>query len=64
MEIKKYIDMEKDVKFDDDIRRKYRYLLWRIWDENLPQVTFVMLNPSTAGAGEEENDPTDRKSVV
>ncbi|AFY42167.1 DUF1643 domain-containing protein [Nostoc sp. PCC 7107] len=45
-------------KFDhiDGNKRKYRYLLRRIWDENLPQVTFVMLNPSKAGA--EEDDPT------
>ncbi|MDJ0506412.1 MAG: DUF1643 domain-containing protein [Nostocales cyanobacterium LE14-WE12] len=52
MEIKKYIDMEKDVKFDDDIRRKYRYLLWCRWDETLPQVTFIMLNPSKADENE------------
>ncbi|TAE56960.1 MAG: DUF1643 domain-containing protein [Nostocales cyanobacterium] len=52
-------------KFDykDPKKRKYRYLLRRIWDENLPQVTFVMLNPSTAGAGEEENDPTINKCI-
>ncbi|GCL42630.1 MULTISPECIES: DUF1643 domain-containing protein [Nostocales] len=52
-------------KFDykDPKKRKYRYLLRRIWDENLPQVTFVMLNPSTAGAGEEENDPTIKKCI-
>jgi hypothetical protein len=52
-------------KFDykDPTKRKYRYLLRRIWDENLPQVTFVMLNPSTAGAGEEENDPTINKCI-
>jgi len=52
-------------KFDykDPKKRKYRYLLRRIWDENLPQVSFVMLNPSTAGAGEEENDPTIKKCI-
>ncbi|MBD2141447.1 DUF1643 domain-containing protein [Anabaena sp. FACHB-1250] len=52
-------------KFDykDPKKRKCRYLLRRIWDENLPQVTFVMLNPSTAGAGEEENDPTIKKCI-
>lgn len=45
-------------KFDykDENKRKYRYLLRRIWNEDLPQVTFVMLNPSTAG--KEKNDPT------
>jgi len=38
--------MEMYVKLDTT--RKYRYLLRRKWDSNLPQVTFVMLNPSTA----------------
>ncbi|MGJ5634103.1 DUF1643 domain-containing protein, partial [Nostoc sp. CALU 1950] len=56
MVIKKYIDMERDVKFDDDIRRKYRYSLWCRWDATLPQVTFVMLNPSKAD--ENKGDPT------
>jgi hypothetical protein len=53
----------EDAKFDykDPTKRKYRYLLWRIWDENLPQVTFVMLNPSTAG--KEKNDPTINKCI-
>jgi hypothetical protein len=40
MEIKGYAEI--------DITKKYRYLLGRKWDENLPQVTFIMLNPSTA----------------
>lgn len=35
---------------------RYRYALWRIWDSAKPIVTFVMLNPSTADAV--ENDPT------
>ena len=26
----------------------YRYVLWRVWDTNLPTALFVMLNPSTA----------------
>lgn len=34
----------------------YRYRLWRIWDETLPVVGWVMLNPSTADAT--ANDPT------
>jgi len=34
----------------------YRYLLWRIWDEEKPRMNFLMLNPSTAD--ERENDPT------
>jgi len=28
--------------------RKFRYKLWRIWDETLPLVMFIGLNPSTA----------------
>lgn len=61
MEIKKYIDMERDVKFDDDIRRKYRYSLWCRWDATLPQVIFVMLNPSKAN--ENQDDPTLKKCI-
>ena len=34
----------------------YRYHLWRVWDENLPCLCFVMQNPSTADAN--EDDPT------
>ncbi|WP_439288004.1 DUF1643 domain-containing protein [Lonepinella sp. BR2904] len=33
--------------------RKYRYALWRIWDESKPKVMFIGLNPSTA---DETND--------
>jgi hypothetical protein len=28
--------------------RRWRYLLWRRWDENQPVANFLMLNPSTA----------------
>ena len=28
--------------------RRYRYALWRIWDESKPLVMFIGLNPSTA----------------
>ena len=34
--------------FDPDYR--YRYLLERTWDKDLPSVNFIMLNPSTADA--------------
>lgn len=37
----------------------YRYALWRIWDNSLQQVTWVMLNPSTAD--HEVDDPTIRR---
>src|SRR5688572_27063956 len=40
--------------FSDD--RKYRYALWRIWDNSKPLVMFIGLNPSTAN--ETDNDPT------
>ncbi len=41
--------------------RKFRYRLNRIWDESLPRVTFIMLNPSTAD--EWEDDPTIRRCI-
>jgi hypothetical protein len=36
--------------------RRWRYLLWRHWDEKKPAVNFLMLNPSTAD--EHKLDPT------
>lgn len=39
----------------------FRYKLWRIWDESLPMLVFVMLNPSTADAS--INDPTIVKCI-
>jgi hypothetical protein len=36
--------------------RKYRYALWRTWDNSLPRVMFIGLNPSTAD--EILDDPT------
>lgn len=38
---------------------KYRYALWRIWDESLPKIMFIGLNPSTATA--DMDDPTIRR---
>lgn len=38
---------------------KYRYKLWRIWDENKPLIMFIGLNPSTANAT--SDDPTIRR---
>lgn len=40
---------------------RYRYSLTRRWDNRLPGVCFVMLNPSTATA--EKDDPTIRRCV-
>jgi hypothetical protein len=39
--------------------KTYRYQLWRIWDDTKPKVMFLMLNPSTADAN--EDDATIRK---
>ena len=39
----------------------YRYRLWREWDDSLPSCLFVMLNPSTADAT--QDDPTIRRCI-
>jgi hypothetical protein len=46
--------MIKAAVFSSD--RKYRYALWRIWDERKPLAMFTGLNPSTAN--EDTDDPT------
>jgi len=33
----------------------YRYLLWRTWDHSRPRLLWVLLNPSTADAGRDDN---------
>jgi hypothetical protein len=43
------------------IQGNYRYLLRREWDINAPQITFVMLNPSTADG--DSDDPTLRRCI-
>lgn len=40
---------------------RYRYCLTRVWDSKKPILYFVMLNPSTADA--DEDDPTIKKCV-
>lgn len=40
----------------------YRYVLHRRWDDRLPRVAFVMLNPSTAD--ETHDDPTIRRCTA
>lgn len=40
---------------------RYRYSLTRIWDPEKPRVCFVMLNPSSADA--EQNDPTIKRCI-
>ncbi len=39
----------------------YRYRLWRTWDASKPTLAFLMLNPSTADAT--EDDPTIRRCL-
>lgn len=39
----------------------YRYRLTRLWNEALPELTFVMLNPSRADA--QQDDPTLRRCI-
>lgn len=41
---------------DFSICRRWRYRLWREWDDQLPVLNFIMLNPSTAD--ETTNDAT------
>jgi hypothetical protein len=41
--------------------RRYRYALWRTWDDTLPRVMFIGLNPSTAD--EKGDDPTLRRTM-
>ena len=38
---------------------KHRYLLWRIWEADLPIVLFIGLNPSVANAT--KDDPTTKR---
>lgn len=40
---------------------RYRYSLWRIWDDTKPFVLFLMLNPSTVEADPASDDATTRR---
>lgn len=51
--------MQRHAQFDGS--RTYRYLLRRAWAEELPRLTFVMLNPSTADEAVE--DATIRRCI-
>lgn len=52
-------ERENGAQFSNN--RVYRYKLWRIWNNKLPLVLFIGLNPSTAN--EVEDDPTVRRCV-
>lgn len=41
--------------------QRYRYQLWRIWDDTKPKVLWIMHNPSTADAS--KDDPTIRRII-
>lgn len=51
--------MTKSAVFDET--GKYRYRLLREWDDSKPKCAFLMLNPSTANA--EDDDPTIRRCI-
>ena len=51
--------LERDAVISDCER--YRYLLRRTWDHNLPRALYVMLNPSTADS--EKDDATIRSCI-
>jgi uncharacterized protein DUF1643 len=53
--------MPEFVSATADVRGAYRYSLTRVWDEALPTITFVLLNPSTAD--DQQLDPTLRRCV-
>lgn len=40
---------------------RYRFMLWRRWDKSKARATFIMLNPSTADA--DNDDPTIRRCI-
>lgn len=42
--------------------RRYRYALWRVWDETRPQVVIIGLNPSRADAV--RNNPTINRCIA
>jgi hypothetical protein len=44
-----------------DPTRSYRYRLWRVWECDRPRLGFIMLNPSSADA--DQNDPTIRRCI-
>lgn len=45
-------DNAKGAEFSED--GKYRYRLWRIWDDSKPKILCIGLNPSTANADKDD----------
>lgn len=52
-------DIKRGAIFSDC--RTWRYVLWRVWDESLPMLMWIGLNPSTAD--ETKDDPTIRRCM-
>ncbi len=55
------IAVNKDKGATFSVCRKYRYILWRIWNRHKDCAVFIGLNPSTAN--EIEDDPTIRRCI-
>ena len=53
------VTIKSDAKLSEC--RKYRYALWRTWDDTKPYAMFVGLNPSTAD--ETDDDSTIRRCI-
>jgi hypothetical protein len=51
--MKLFDNITSGAKFSDC--GKYRYSLWRIWDETKPKAMCIGLNPSTANASKNDN---------
>jgi len=62
LRVKKRIDLSipQGAIFSDD--RRYRYVLWRVWNPSLPVFMQVGLNPSKAD--EIRSDPTITRGIV
>ncbi len=53
------LELKRKAMFSDC--RTWRYTLFREWDEYLPQILFILLNPSTADA--KKDDPTNKRCM-
>lgn len=55
------IDLNKEKGAVFSANQNYRFVLWRTWNNRLPKVLFIGLNPSTANAS--SDDATTRKVI-